>query len=84
MSWQKHLSPVLNLWKKLNEGAGLIETKNSQLATRNPYDPLIEFFEKDFRCGLRAVQFVHKTLASLSKVVRGITLPGNSLGKKFY
>lgn len=53
----------------------MIEAKPSSAQSNSTNDPILQFLQKDYRCGLRLVQYIHKTLASISKVIRGIILP---------
>ncbi|XP_040068802.1 cytoplasmic dynein 2 heavy chain 1 [Ixodes scapularis] len=75
--WSSELSPVLNLWKKLNQGSQLIQTRLP--ATSDPPEgsrqsPIESFLKLEHRSGIRLVQEIHATLASLSKVIRGTAL----------
>ena len=71
--WQAELTPLLNLWKKLNQGSAIIhqslhppqESKNS---------PLNDFVDLEDYNGVNLIQHVHKTLAGISKIIRGTAL----------
>jgi len=71
--WQAELSPILNLWKKLNQGTGMLQMK-----LQPPYgessNPLKSFVQLEHYNGITLLQFIHKSLAALSKVIRGTTL----------
>ncbi|KAK6637824.1 hypothetical protein RUM44_008246 [Polyplax serrata] len=74
-NWQQGLSPLLTLWKKSNQSAGLIEIKLSEKKLDKVRDdPVLEFIRKDFEFGLRLVQSVHQTLAGINKVIRSVTV----------
>lgn len=77
MNWQQTLNPILNLWKKLNQKAGLIEFKlTNRKLDKIQEDPVLEFIRKDFEYGLRVVQFVHQTLAAINKIIRSLMVAG--------
>eukprot|EP00090_Calanus_glacialis_P009483 TRINITY_DN17857_c0_g1_i1.p1 TRINITY_DN17857_c0_g1~~TRINITY_DN17857_c0_g1_i1.p1 ORF type:complete len:1541 (-),score=379.52 TRINITY_DN17857_c0_g1_i1:129-4454(-) len=71
--WQAELSPILNLWKKLNQGTGILQMK-----LKPPYgessNPLKSFVQLENYNGVTLLQFIHKSLAGLSKVIRGTSL----------
>jgi dynein heavy chain 2 len=81
--WQAELSPILNLWKKLNQGTGLLQLKIQQ-PTGHESSPIKAFIELEFFNGIVLLQHVHKSLAGISKVIRGTNLLTDkiaSLGK---
>ncbi|XP_063970614.1 cytoplasmic dynein 2 heavy chain 1 [Lytechinus pictus] len=73
--WNTELGPILSLWKKLNQGSNLIQTKvqppSDRSGTQGPIDSFIQLERYN---ALQLVQFVHSTLAALSKVIRGTSL----------
>jgi dynein heavy chain 2 len=75
--WQKELTPMLNLWKKLNQGSSLLQTKLSQEdegedgSGGDKTNPVKAFVELEFRHGVTLLQKMHKSLSALSKVIRG-------------
>ncbi|XP_068082912.1 cytoplasmic dynein 2 heavy chain 1 [Anabrus simplex] len=79
--WQTQLTPILNLWKKLNQGSSLIQMKlpgssegPGEGASKGPL-PVAIFLSIEYHNAVKLVQHVHKTLVSLSKVIRGTALP---------
>lgn len=83
-NWQQGLSPLLTLWKKSNQSAGLIEIKLSEKKLDKVRDdPVLEFIRKDFEFGLRLVQSVHQTLAGINKVIRSVTVAGQYFSERF-
>jgi dynein heavy chain 2 len=76
--WAAELTPILTLWKKLNTGQTLIHAKVSPLpgGKRGGTDssPVQSFIHLERYNAIKAVQFVHLSLASLSKVLRGTQL----------
>ncbi|CAL4059761.1 unnamed protein product, partial [Meganyctiphanes norvegica] len=71
--WHSQLSPVLNLWKKLNQGSNLIQAKvvaNSGSGEA----PVRAFIQLEYYSVVTIVQTVHRSLAALSKVIRGTLL----------
>ncbi|KAI3354358.1 hypothetical protein L3Q82_018881, partial [Scortum barcoo] len=71
--WSNGLSPVLNLWKKLNQGSTLIHHKVS-LPTEGHGSPVLSFITLEQFNAIRLVQSIHQSLAALSKVIRGTQL----------
>ncbi|OWK62944.1 Cytoplasmic dynein 2 heavy chain 1 [Lonchura striata] len=72
--WSTELSPILNLWKKLNqENSNLIHQKVSPPAEQQG-SPILSFVTLEQFNAIRLVQSVHQSLASLSKVIRGTSL----------
>eukprot|EP00075_Anas_platyrhynchos_P034676 XP_027323929.1 LOW QUALITY PROTEIN: cytoplasmic dynein 2 heavy chain 1 [Anas platyrhynchos] len=71
--WSTELSPVLNLWKKLNQNSNLIHRKVS-LPVEQQGSPISSFITLEQFSAIRLVQSVHQSLASLSKVIRGTSL----------
>ncbi|XP_054724974.1 LOW QUALITY PROTEIN: cytoplasmic dynein 2 heavy chain 1-like [Uloborus diversus] len=77
--WNAELSPILVLWKKLNQGSQLIHL---QLQGSNDEGggededtpPVLSFIRQEYRSGVRLLQTVHASLASISKVIRGAIL----------
>ncbi|KAI5098641.1 cytoplasmic dynein 2 heavy chain 1, partial [Silurus meridionalis] len=71
--WASGLSPVLNLWKRLNQGSSLIQQKLAPL-TEGPRSPVLSFVLLEQFNAVRLVQSIHQSLASLSRVIRGTSL----------
>ncbi|MGH0159576.1 UNVERIFIED_CONTAM: hypothetical protein FKN15_075087 [Acipenser sinensis] len=71
--WSNELSPVLNLWKKLNQGSNLIHQKVSPPNERQG-SPVLSFIILEQFNAIRLVQSIHQSLAALSKVIRGTSL----------
>ncbi|XP_056467776.1 cytoplasmic dynein 2 heavy chain 1 isoform X1 [Gadus chalcogrammus] len=71
--WSNGLSPVLNLWKKLNQGSTLIHQK-VVLPTEGQGSPVQSFIVLEQFNAVRLVQSIHHSLAALSKVIRGTQL----------
>ncbi|XP_022103094.1 cytoplasmic dynein 2 heavy chain 1-like isoform X1 [Acanthaster planci] len=74
--WNTELGPILNLWKKLNQGSQLIQMKLQPPSEKsgNSESPVTSFIQLERYNAITLVQFVHSTLAALSKVIRGTTL----------
>ncbi|XP_071483964.1 LOW QUALITY PROTEIN: cytoplasmic dynein 2 heavy chain 1-like [Diadema antillarum] len=73
--WNSELGPILTLWKKLNQGANLIQTKAQPPNDRGgSLGPIDSFIQLERFNALQLVQYVHSTLAALSKVIRGTSL----------
>uniref|UniRef100_A0A8C4HFM9 Cytoplasmic dynein 2 heavy chain 1 n=1 Tax=Dicentrarchus labrax TaxID=13489 RepID=A0A8C4HFM9_DICLA len=71
--WSNGLSPVLYLWKKLNQGSTLIHQKVAP-PTESQGSPVLSFIVLEQFNGIRLVQSIHQSLAALSKVIRGTQL----------
>ncbi|MBN3304013.1 DYHC2 protein, partial [Amia calva] len=71
--WSNELSPVLNLWKKLNQGSSLIHQKVSP-PSKSQGSPVLSFIILEQFNAIRLVQSIHQSLAALSKVIRGTSL----------
>ncbi|CAH8544142.1 unnamed protein product [Heterobilharzia americana] len=93
--WSKELGPVLILWKKLNQGLNLIQSRASNQSKRFPVSktdchsqhedrstnerPVREFLQLELHNALQLVQSVHSSLASLSRACRGTQLVRGNL-----
>ncbi|KAM9321467.1 cytoplasmic dynein 2 heavy chain 1 [Gastrophryne carolinensis] len=71
--WSNELSPVLSLWKKLNQNSNLIHQKVSPPTERHG-SPILSFIILEQFNAIRLVQSIHQSLAALSKVIRGTSL----------
>ncbi|XP_029026743.1 cytoplasmic dynein 2 heavy chain 1 isoform X2 [Betta splendens] len=71
--WSSGLSPVLNLWKKLNQGSTLLHQKVAS-PTESHGSPVLSFIALEQFNAVRLVQSIHQSLAALSKVIRGTQL----------
>ncbi|XP_019521077.1 PREDICTED: cytoplasmic dynein 2 heavy chain 1 [Hipposideros armiger] len=78
--WSNELSPVLNLWKKLNQNSNLIHLKVSPPNDRQG-SPILSFIVLEQFNAIHLVQSVHQSLAALSKVIRGTTLLSSEVQK---
>ncbi|XP_042221258.1 cytoplasmic dynein 2 heavy chain 1-like isoform X2 [Homarus americanus] len=71
--WHTQLSPMLNLWKKLNQGTNLIQAKVA-LPGASSEPPVRAFLHLEHYSVISIVQTIHRALAQLSKVIRGTLL----------
>ncbi|XP_069495113.1 cytoplasmic dynein 2 heavy chain 1 isoform X2 [Ambystoma mexicanum] len=78
--WSNELSPVLNLWKKLNQNSSLIHQKVSPPNERQG-SPILSFIILEQFNAIRLVQSIHQSLAALSKVIRGTSLLSSEVQK---
>ena len=78
--WNKELTPILNLWKKLNQGSSLLQMKLHP-PTAGEKDPMKAFIELEFYNGVTLLQSIHKALSGLSKVIRGSALLDEKVSK---
>ncbi|CAL1265870.1 unnamed protein product [Larinioides sclopetarius] len=74
--WNSELSPILVLWKKLNQGSNIIHLQLTapQFNQMAEEPPILSFIRLEYYSGVRLVQSVHASLASISKVIRGAIL----------
>ena len=91
--WNAELAPILNLWKKLNQGSSLLQMKlsapGSEMADgsagntprQNQVDPVKAFVQLEFYNAVTLLQKVHKSLVGLSKVIRGTALLDETVSK---
>ena len=78
--WTAELSPVLALWKKLNQGTGLLQQK-LVLPQPDGSAPVKAFTLQESYSGVSLLQDIHKSLAGLSKVIRGTALLDTKVSK---
>uniref|UniRef100_A0A1I8GH67 Dynein cytoplasmic 2 heavy chain 1 n=1 Tax=Macrostomum lignano TaxID=282301 RepID=A0A1I8GH67_9PLAT len=79
--WAQELSPILNLWKKLNQGHQLIQAKANPPSHSDSANPIKTFVLLERFNAIKLVQYVHSSLASLSKVIRGSQLLTSDIQK---
>ena len=73
--WSKELTPILTLWKRLNQGSGMLQIKLQQPGSDSANeDPVRAFVELEFFNAVSLLQAMHKALSGLSKVIRGSAL----------
>ncbi|ESO93665.1 hypothetical protein LOTGIDRAFT_209197 [Lottia gigantea] len=73
--WANELGPILNLWKKLNQGSNLIQQKLTPPSDKTgKQSPIVSFILLERYNSIRLVQTVHTSLSGLSKVIRGSQL----------
>ncbi|XP_022324921.2 cytoplasmic dynein 2 heavy chain 1-like isoform X2 [Crassostrea virginica] len=73
--WATELGPILNLWKKLNQGSQLINSKIKPPSDKTGQEaPIISFIKLEQYNAVKLVQTIHQSLASLSKIIRGTML----------
>lgn len=79
--WKKELTPILNLWKSINQGLNLIQTRVPPPTHASDSSPLLTFVQQERANGISLVHEVHGSLSSLSKVIRGILLLTDDIQK---
>ncbi|KAF2362508.1 ATPase dynein-related AAA domain [Trinorchestia longiramus] len=72
--WRLQLSPVLNSWKKLNQGSSLLQKEVGLPSGGSNVSPVTAFVQLEQYHAIQIVQAVHRSLAALSKVIRGTLL----------
>nr|XP_026693267.1 cytoplasmic dynein 2 heavy chain 1-like isoform X1 [Ciona intestinalis] len=73
-AWQSELGPILQLWKKLNQGTSSVIHTKIEVPTVSDASPVVQFVMLERYNAIKLVQKVHQTLSSLSKVMRGSQL----------
>ena len=96
--WNAELAPILNMWKKLNQGSSLLQLKMTAPGSaeitdagsavgggtsprQNTSDPVKAFVQLEYYNAVQLLQKVHKSLVSLSKVIRGTSLLDENVSK---
>uniref|UniRef100_T1IHY1 Cytoplasmic dynein 2 heavy chain 1 n=1 Tax=Strigamia maritima TaxID=126957 RepID=T1IHY1_STRMM len=70
--WKTQLSPILNLWKKLNESSQIAKKELPQIINTSAKDiPVESFVRLEHYTSIKLVEYIHRSLALLSKVIRG-------------
>lgn len=83
--WHQELTPLLNLWKKLNQGQGTMSLLQEKLQppdfneSDSAADPIEAFVKLEYYNVVFLMQTVHRTLGAMSKVIRGILVPTEGL-----
>ncbi|CAF3379900.1 unnamed protein product [Rotaria sp. Silwood1] len=77
--WSALLTPLLNLWKKLNQDTDFIKLRVQPPIEDGSLSPIQSFLQLERYNGIQLVQTIHENLASLSKVIRGINLITNEI-----
>ncbi|CAF0723119.1 unnamed protein product [Rotaria sordida] len=77
--WSVLLTPLLNLWKKLNQDTDFIKLRVHPPIEDGSLSPIQSFLQLERYNGIQLVQTIHENLASLSKVIRGISLITNEI-----
>ncbi|CAF1020652.1 unnamed protein product, partial [Adineta ricciae] len=77
--WSALLSPLLNLWKKLNQESDVLKLRVQPPTEDGSLSPIQSFLQLERYNGIHLVQTIHENLAALSKVIRGINLITNEI-----
>ena len=74
--WNAELSPILNLWKKLNKGENMHTMRLTPpiVEKGKKSNPLDVFIALERFSAVVLVQSIHRSLAALSKVIHGSAL----------
>ncbi|RDD40688.1 Cytoplasmic dynein 2 heavy chain 1 [Trichoplax sp. H2] len=73
--WQTELGPILQLWKKLNQGTKLLQEKGSFPSGKAVDEsPVTAFIQLERYNAIKLMQSVHGSLSGLNKVIRGNAL----------
>ncbi|XP_057314672.1 cytoplasmic dynein 2 heavy chain 1-like isoform X2 [Hydractinia symbiolongicarpus] len=72
--WGSELAPILNLWKKLNQGSQTLQQKVHAPVDNENTQPVESFVRLEHYNAVLLVQHVHATLSSLAKVIKGTQL----------
>ncbi|XP_039269307.2 cytoplasmic dynein 2 heavy chain 1-like [Styela clava] len=82
-AWSNELSPVLGMWKKLNQGTSpnLVHQKVEAPSGAKNDSPVLAFILLERYNAIQLVQTVHQSLSALSKVIRGSQLLSTDVQK---
>lgn len=69
--WGTELAPILNLWKKLNQGSKILQQKLLPPKDDERTQPIESFILLEHYNAIQLAQQVHASLASLAKVIKG-------------
>ena len=69
--WQSELAPILQLWKRLNQGSSNVIHAKVEMPAVSGESPVLQFVQLERYNAVRLVQHVHQTLSAVSKVMRG-------------
>uniref|UniRef100_A0A5K4FDN9 Cytoplasmic dynein 2 heavy chain 1 n=1 Tax=Schistosoma mansoni TaxID=6183 RepID=A0A5K4FDN9_SCHMA len=88
--WSKELGPILILWKKLNQGLNLLQSRTSNKTNKSAVSksgddvsfenksttesPIREFLHLELYNALQLIQHVHSSLASIARACKGTQL----------
>ncbi|CAH8515920.1 unnamed protein product [Schistosoma mattheei] len=88
--WSKELGPILILWKKLNQGLNLLQSRTSNKTNKSALSksgddinsenrsaiesPIQEFLHLELYNALQLIQHVHLSLASIARACKGTQL----------
>lgn len=74
--WHKHLSPIMSLWKKLNQGQDFVKVEIPGEVFSD--SPILDFLTDEYRKAIALIHFIHKHFSNLSKVIKGTVTPEDS------
>jgi len=72
--WNAECAPILNLWKRLNQGHQVLQKKLSPPQEDENSLPVTSFIILELYNAVNLAQHIHSTLASLAKVIKGTQL----------
>lgn len=64
----------MNLWKKLNSSSDFIRMEVPE--SHSETSPVLNFINEEFRYAIVLIHCIHKSFASLNRVVKGSIMPG--------
>uniref|UniRef100_A0A915E5T1 Cytoplasmic dynein 2 heavy chain 1 n=1 Tax=Ditylenchus dipsaci TaxID=166011 RepID=A0A915E5T1_9BILA len=67
--WSQGLTPLLNLWKKLNQNSNLHSSTISETGVAN--DPFEEILQLEYVYAKKLIHIVHSSLTIISKTIKG-------------
>lgn len=71
--WHKSLSPLMILWKKLNQGHDFVRMALPNEAAKST--SIEAFINEEFYHAINLIQKIHKSFASLNKICKGSANP---------
>ncbi|KAI4463438.1 dynein heavy chain family protein [Holotrichia oblita] len=74
-TWQKGLTPYINLWKKLNQGQDFVKINLKPNLLQSKQSPIMSFIQEEFYNAVFLIQKIHKNFTSLNRLSRASCLP---------
>ena len=74
-SWNTNLTPILSLWKRLNQGSSLHSMEVP--APKPSDDPIAELLSLEYVHAVKIMKSIHSTLTLISKSIKGVIVPDN-------
>ncbi|KAK9747094.1 SacI homology domain [Popillia japonica] len=74
-TWQRGLTPYINLWKKVNQGQDFVKINLKPNSLQSKQSPILSFIQEEFYNAVYLIQKIHKHFTSLNRLSRANCLP---------